>query len=102
MNISVRQEPGRLMVNLVGRVDEEGAARLKSELAAAENADVREVVLDVGGVTFIGSAGIGKLLVLYNKVTKRNVSIRLINVPSEIFALFHSLKLDQLFSLSKN
>jgi anti-anti-sigma factor len=101
MDISARHESGRLLVILVGRIDEAGAARLKTELAAAETAEVREVVLDVGGVTFIGSAGIGKLLVLYNKVAKRNVAIRLVNVPADIFSLFHSMKLDQLFSLSK-
>lgn len=101
MNISARQDSGRLLVSVVGRVDEEGAAQLKNELSLAETANISEVVLDVGGVTFIGSAGIGKLLVLYNKVAKRNVSIRLVNVPSDIYSLFHSMKLDQLFDLTK-
>jgi anti-anti-sigma factor len=88
-------------LSLAGRIDETGAAKLKDQLLAVDAGNVNKVVLDFRAVTFVGSAGIGKLIVLYNQVSARNIGIQLINMPAGIFTLFQSMKLDQLFSMSR-
>lgn len=102
MELTVTPKGEQAHIEVVGSIDERGAEELKRRFLELDVSALKEVVFDFGGVTFIGSAGIGKLLVLYNKVAQRNVSIRLVNVPADIYTLFHSMKLDQLFSLSRN
>ena len=102
MELKTQKQGDVLHFSLAGLVDEQGARLLKDHFEAIEPHSIKEIVLDCAAVTFIGSAGIGKLLVLYNRVAKNSVKIRLINLHREILENFKSMKLDQLFSLSES
>ena len=55
--------------------------------------------LDFDEVNFIGSSGIGKLLLFYKKFTAKGGKVSIINLNKEISALFKAIKLDKLFNI---
>lgn len=85
---------------LSGTIDEEGAAALKQQFNTLPHTQIKELVIDLAGVSHIGSSGIGKLLLFYKNMAAHNGTLRLTRVPQPIHDLFTELRLDTLFSMS--
>jgi len=99
MNIRVDKGDLKTMVYLSGSIDINGAESLKQSLNQILNEGAKEVVIDFEEVTFIGSSGIGKLLLFYKNVTSKGCKVKIINLNKELKALFKAIKLDKLFNL---
>jgi anti-sigma B factor antagonist len=99
MNIKVANEEHRTTVYLSGSVDIPGAESLKKVLNQIADDNPREVCIDFDEVNFIGSSGIGKLLLFYKKFTSRGGRVSIVNLNKEITALFKAIKLDKLFNI---
>ena len=84
---------------IIGLIDEDGADKLKNEFNRLNLDQMQELVLDFGGVTFIGSAGLGKLLLFYKRTAEHDGQIKITNLSSGIVELMKSLNMDTLFSL---
>jgi anti-anti-sigma factor len=86
LTIAVAQAPGEATVSLSGEIDMSTVARLSKVvgdlLNAAElaNPTPPRVVLDMGGVTFCDSQGLGTLVVLSRKATMAQSCLVLVNV----------------------
>ncbi|RJX36560.1 MAG: anti-sigma factor antagonist [Desulfarculus sp.] len=100
MDIKVIPGDKRASIVLAGSVDERGAEELKRRLLDLEIDSLEEVELDFGGVTFIGSAGIGKLLLLYKSLAAHGGKLSITNLSKDIFTMFKVIKLDQIFQLN--
>ena len=101
MELTVNQENSRAHFQVTGDIDEAGAEKLKSGFKALNIQSIKEVTIDFGKVNHIGSAGIGKLLVLYKDLAAAGGTIRIENLSADIYELFQVLKLDSLLTLSK-
>jgi len=101
MNIQTHKEPTRTLITIQGEIDEVGAEEIKRCFRDLQVAGQQEVAIDLAGVSHIGSAGIGKLLVLYKDLAMRGVRLSLVRVPRPIFQLLREMKLDTLFSISE-
>lgn len=100
MNIKINHEGEKAIVFLSGSIDIPGAESLKKSLTQIlENEETKEVSIDFEGVNFIGSSGIGKLLLFYKNFTSKSGRVRIINLNKEITALFKAIKLDKLFNI---
>ncbi len=99
MDLRLVHEEKKTIVHLSGSIDIAGAERLKKTFHQIVESDVREVVLDFQQVTFIGSSGIGKLLLFYKKFVAKGGKIHIAKLSKEIAALFKAVKLDKLFHL---
>ena len=100
MNIKINHEGEKAIVFLSGSIDIPGAESLKKSLTQIlENEEAKEVSIDFEGVNFIGSSGIGKLLLFYKNFTSKGGRVRIINLNKEITALFKAIKLDKLFNI---
>ena len=84
MEISVTQQGETAQIKMGGRVDQLGAEELKRGLARLDLQRISSVTVDMAEVNYIGSAGVGKLLLLYKNMTAEEPKIKLINVPREI------------------
>ena len=87
-------------LRLSGTIDEKGAELMKQRFRELSLEHIKEITLDFSGVTLIGSAGIGKLLLFYKDVTAHGGTIRLLNLPRDIRDLFLELNLNTLFTMS--
>jgi len=62
LRIDVRPEPGRVVLELAGELDLAAAPRLQSEIELAERDMPAMLVLDLGDLEFIDSAGLRVIL----------------------------------------
>ncbi len=99
MKLKVDQQGDVARVTVAGSVDERGAEELKDCLKQVDTGENKEVILDFGGVTYFGSAGVGKLLLFYKRLALSNGRISIVNIPRSIYEGFRAVKLDEIFTL---
>ncbi len=87
-------------LTLRGAIYENEAALLKNYFNSLPPCQVREVIIDLSGLTYIGSSGIGKFLLLYKALASCYGTMRLTGTPSFIAELLHSMRLGDLFEIS--
>ncbi|OGQ99399.1 MAG: anti-anti-sigma factor [Deltaproteobacteria bacterium RIFOXYD12_FULL_55_16] len=101
MNIETIQNGDQVRIVLQGIVDEKGAEELKQQVARLNLDLVREVVIDCLAVRHIGSSGIGKMLLLYKKLSTTGGAFSVVNLSGPMFELFTELKLNTLFPVTQ-
>ncbi len=99
MDVSVSQDQNSVTYTITGAIDEQGAQTLKLKFRALDKNQVKKVVLDFAGVTHIGSAGIGKLLLLYRDLAINGGEIHIVNISETIYSLMTTLKLESVFKI---
>ncbi|MFH7319769.1 STAS domain-containing protein [Desulfurivibrio sp. D14AmB] len=101
MQIETSQQDAKVRVSIQGTINEKGAEELKSCFKQLSLATVEEVEIDCGRVQHIGSSGIGKILLLYKALTSQGGKLAVVNLPGPIHELFTELKLDTLFTVTR-
>lgn len=99
MNVKLTVEGSKTLMEVSGSVDIPGAEYLKKSLTKVLESESTETVIDFREVSFIGSSGIGKLLLFYKNFTAKGGKISIINMNKEITMLFKAIKLDKLFNI---
>lgn len=102
MKIQITRDANRANITLFGDIDECGAEEIKIAFRDVSSGSPQEVSVDMQGVSHIGSAGIGKLLVFYKDLAIKGARLSLIRVPPAIAHLLREMKLDTLFSIQEN
>jgi len=95
--------PGEVRGNTVvlrarGRLDAKGVPILL-ERAAAVQASRRNLVVNLGEVTFIGSSGVGSLLMLVERFQEHGGLVRYAVLPPKISDVIKLLNLDKFLSI---
>lgn len=99
MHVKTTVEGKKTMMAVSGSIDIPGAEQLKKSLTKILESDSDEVTIDFEEVNFIGSSGIGKLLLFYKNFTAKGGRIGMVNLNKEITMLFKAIKLDKLFNI---
>lgn len=100
MELNVVAQDNQVRIEIAGNIDERGAEEMKRRFLDLDLAALKEVVLDFSGVTFIGSSGIGKLLLLYKSLAPHGGTVRIDNMSKDIYTMFKVVKLDKIFQIS--
>jgi stage II sporulation protein AA (anti-sigma F factor antagonist) len=92
MNISYKEYGNtQLVVHLAGEFDAEGASQTRPELERiATDTHTDSVVVDLNGVTFLDSSGIGAIVFLFKRLKANNRQLRLSGAhgqPAELLQL---------------
>jgi anti-anti-sigma factor len=85
---------------LSGEWDQPDVLQLKAEYDSAIQAASGNVTIDLGGVTFIGTLGIGLLLTTRKKVFKSGGTMKLANVPATVMKSLEAMSLDAVFEIA--
>jgi anti-sigma B factor antagonist len=80
LSVSVRRAPTEAVVSLVGEIDMSTVSRLAAAVDDVLIEPPARVVLDMAGVTFCDSQGLGTLVVLSRKATLAHSYLVLVNV----------------------
>jgi anti-sigma B factor antagonist len=80
LSISVQQSPREALVMLAGEIDMSTAGRLSAAVGELLNPAPPRVVLDLAGVTFCDSQGLGTLVVLSRRASLAQSVLILVNV----------------------
>ena len=85
---------------LSGEWDQPDVLQLKAEYDSAIEGAQHDVVVDLGGVSFIGTLGIGLLLTTRKKVLQRGADMKLANIPGAVMKSLEAMSLDQVFDVA--
>jgi anti-anti-sigma factor len=102
MELNITPGDQEVLIAIKGNIDESGAEELKRCFLETDVSAVKKVVLDFSGVTFIGSAGIGKLLLFYKSLASHGGTIEINSMSKDIYTMFKVVKLDKIFSISQS
>ena len=78
-----------LVVSLIGELDHHSAEEVRVKIddrISREN--IRKLVLDFSGVTFMDSSGIGVIIGRYKKISMRSGEVNIISVSKSIKRVF--------------
>ena len=79
VSFAVSSADAVVRVTAVGEVDSSSAPLLRTELETAlDGGDLRELVVDLDGVTFLDSAGLSVLAGAHRRAAGRNVHLRVL------------------------
>lgn len=102
MSCDVTRVGDTACMTLKGAIYENEAALLKNHFNSLPPCHFREVIIDLSGLTYIGSSGIGKFLLLYKSLSACYGTMRLTGTPSHLAELLHSMKLGDLFEIGSH
>lgn len=67
MDFRITHNVNSARLTVTGEIDEKGAEEFKGRLQELLGGKIKEVTIDFDGVNYIGSSGIGKLLLFYKE-----------------------------------
>jgi anti-sigma B factor antagonist len=100
MAIRITNEAGNINIIVDGIIDATSAEELKNTFNQLQTAPTPSVILNLNGVSQIGSSGIGKILLFYKNLAIKNSRLEVSGLSPMLYELFHELKFDSLFPLS--
>ena len=82
---------------LEGELDQSDVLDLKGEFDDAVSGAAGDVVIDLGGVTFLATLGIGLIVSTQERLDDEGRVLRLAHVPESIDRTFRTMNLDEVF-----
>ncbi|MFO1478481.1 MAG: STAS domain-containing protein [Verrucomicrobiota bacterium] len=100
MTIQVQQSEQTITLRLEGEIDHAGAEALKQSFGQLSLDHKTAVIFDFKNVRYIGSAGLGKLLLFYKRLSAERIQLRVESPSPTVRSLLKELKMDTLFAVS--
>jgi anti-sigma B factor antagonist len=98
--VEVSEEPGTLILRLAGELDME-SVRLVASAVMVAIPTAGAVVLDLGGLTFCDSSGIGMLAAAHRKASDEGTVLTVSNVPAAVARLLTISGMDQVLTVTE-
>jgi len=99
MNIKERDEQGITVFDLDGRIDTEGALDLDMTLQAAASVGKHKMVLDMGQVGYISSAGLRTLADILTRNREAGGDLKLVGLNRKVLRVLRIIGFDKFFSI---
>lgn len=103
LNISERQAGDVTILDLEGRVTiGEGSVTLRNTIRQALADGKKKIILNLAGVGYVDSSGIGEIVSSYTTVSKEGGTLKLLNLQQKIQDLLAITKLLTVFEVFEN
>jgi anti-anti-sigma factor len=93
------READEAVLSVAGEIDMNTAERLYEQAVALLDDGTRNLVLDLGGVTFCDSLGVSALVRIYRRAAATNCRLRVVNLRGYIAHVLQISGLDQMFEV---
>ena len=90
-----------VVLRVAGRLDAKSAPRL-TQRCAEIRADGRDVIVNLSGVTFIASSGLGAILSLTEEFKQADRRLRIASPSQAVLSVVQLLNLDQFLSIDSS
>jgi anti-anti-sigma factor len=96
LGFTSQEQAGRVVLSVTGEIDMQTAPALRAQV---DELDVshRTLVLDLDGVEFIDSSGLGALLGVKKQQDRAGGTLLLARVPAAVARIIEITKMDQVF-----
>lgn len=95
MRMSKEINQGYEVVTLTGFLDIETVEEMKADFETLAGNAQLDVVLDMTGVTFIDSSGVGALVFTFKRLKTKGVSLHLVGLNKQPLKLIKLLRIDR-------
>ena len=100
LDIQQKEHEGVTILDLKGRITVgPEASALREKVAALTTGGVKTLVLNLGGVDYIDSTGLGSMVICYTSVKKAGGSLKLVNPNKRNIELLLLTKLHTIFEV---
>ena len=99
MNINTTQAGKVSKIQLAGRLEAATVPELKAEVQKLVSNNSSQIVLDMAGVTFVDSSGLGALVASLRTVNKVDGDIRIANLTPDVRSIFELTRMHRLFEI---
>ena len=101
MNLSLSSETvgGRRVLDVAGEVDVYSAPALRERVTSLLQPDSTQLVVDLTGISFIDSTGLGVLVAGQNRAGELGGGLSLVCQQERVLKLFRITGLDQVFAI---
>ena len=98
LKITVRNTPDVAILDMSGRITlGEGLGDLRDSIREALAGNRKNIILNLGDVSYIDSSGLGQLIGSYATVTDRGGKMKLVNLQKKVVDLMQITKLLTVF-----
>ena len=103
VKISTRQRDGIVILDIVGELRlGEGTGILRDAVSGALGQGYKKVLLNLGSVRHIDSAGVGELMSCYTSVRNQGGTLKLMNLNKNVHNLLQITKLYTIFEVAED
>jgi len=100
LKMDTREANGVVIIDLNGQITlGEAGADLRNEIRDQTSSGFRKILLNLGDVTYIDSAGLGELTAAYMSVKNRGGELKLLNLTKRVRDLMQITKLYTVFDV---
>ncbi len=100
LEISVRRVENVAVVDLSGRITlGEASGRLRDTIKDLITNNGKEILLNLAGVTYMDSSGLGELVGAFATVSNRGGKLKLLGLQPRLYELMHITKLYSVFEI---
>ena len=100
LKMRTRETSGCIVIDLSGQITlGEASAALRDEVRDQVNHGYTKILLNLGDVTYIDSAGLGELTSAYTSVKHRGGQLKLLNLTKRVHDLMQITKLYTVFDV---
>lgn len=84
MTITERQVGSVTVLDLEGRLASDFTGRLKDKVASLLFQDRKQIIMNLGGLTYMDSAGLGEMVACFSTASRQGGQLTLVNVGQRI------------------
>ena len=99
MVVETHQDNGTLIIHAEDRLDMANAHDFHEELDHAIKTDVRAVVIDMGKLTYISSAGLRVILQMVRRMQRQNGRLALCSLSADVMNVFNTSGIAQVVDI---
>ena len=90
---------GRRVVRVSGEIDVDTGPQLRDHLLGLVAAGEYDIVVDLSGVSFLDSSGLGVLVMVHKRIRTAGGALRLAGCQPEVVSIFHLTALDRVIEM---
>jgi anti-anti-sigma factor len=98
----VAESDDSLIFELRGYIDAHTVLEFERAIQASIESGARKIVLDIGGLSYISSAGIGAMMGMARKLTQAKGDMVLLSPTQKVYAILDGLGFTRIFKISDN
>ena len=102
LKIETRMVDGKPVLDLTGEVDSYNSPRLREKMVSLIDAGNAELIVNMTGVDYIDSTGLGTLVGGLKRASEKNGAIRIICPNEQIYKVFNITGLVKVFPIFDN
>ncbi len=99
MEILEKAKDNVVVIKLEGRLDASTATSVKGKIDAVIEGKSRNLVIDMGGISFIDSSGLGTLVGSLRTINKAGGDIKISSLQDQVRSVFELTRLHHLFGI---